>query len=153
PLSLHVQEPKVLTHLIRAPNHVKNSFDCPSVLKNRNLVSRGPSPSIMQRYINSARPGEVRPLLQQRSDLPRCALFKVATHLFKGRSVPSSKEGNRPFFHILPFIHTFEAAGEGKKSNPHPALRATFSPREKDSRRRFRLLFVDHPGRETLQEL
>ena len=70
----------------------------------------------MQRYLKLGAAGEVKQLLQQRSDLPRCALFKLARHLFKGRSVPSSKEGNRPLSHILPFIYTFEAAGEGKRS-------------------------------------
>src|SRR5262249_14407795 len=65
--------------------------------------------SQMQRYLKLGAAGEVKQLLQQRSDLPRCAPFKVARHLFKGRSVPSSKEGNRPLSHILPFIHTFFA--------------------------------------------
>src|SRR5215470_15208121 len=74
--------------------------------------------SQMQRYLKLGAAGELKQLLQQRSDLPRCALFKVSRHLFKGRSVPSSKEGNRLLSHILPFIHTFEAAGEGKKDQP-----------------------------------
>src|SRR5262244_4144766 len=56
--------------------------------------------SQMQRYLKLGAAGEVKQLLQQRSDLPRCALFKVARHLFKGRCVPSSKEGNRPLFNF-----------------------------------------------------
>src|SRR5262249_29616158 len=86
--------------------------------------------SQMQRYLKLGAAGEVKQLLQQRSDLPRCALFKVARHLFKGRSVPSSKEGNRPLSHILPFIHTFEAAGESKTST----LIRPFGPRYKKGR-------------------
>src|SRR5262249_35236629 len=66
--------------------------------------------SEMQRYLKLGAAGEVKQLLQQRSDLPSCAPFKVARHLFKGRSVPSSKEGTRPLSHIFPFIHTFFAA-------------------------------------------
>src|SRR5262249_22804560 len=77
--------------------------------------------SQMQRYLKLGAAGEVKQLLQQRSDLPRCALFKVARHLFKGLSVPSSKEGNRPLSHILPFIHTFFTApspgGRGTSQN------------------------------------
>src|SRR5262245_38924818 len=63
--------------------------------------------SEMQRYLKLGAAGEVKPPLQQHSDLPRCALFKVARHLFRRRSVPSSKEGNKPLSHILPFVHTF----------------------------------------------
>jgi len=37
--------------------------------------------------------GEVKPLLQQVSDLPRPADFKVALHLLDQRGAPSSKEG------------------------------------------------------------
>jgi len=37
---------------------------------------------------------EVKPLLQQVSDLPRRAESKVAWHLLDRRSAPSSKEGN-----------------------------------------------------------
>src|SRR5215831_515968 len=60
--------------------------------------------SQMQRYLKLGAAGEVKQLLQQRSDLPRSALFKVARHLFKGRSVPSLKEGNYP---CPTFLHSY----------------------------------------------
>ena len=47
----------------------------------------------LARYLKFDAAGEVKLLLKQDSDLPRCALFKVARHLFVGRSDPSSKEG------------------------------------------------------------
>jgi hypothetical protein len=47
--------------------------------------------------------GEVEALLQQDSDLPRCALTKVACHFLEGRIDPSSKEGKSA---RLEFIHT-----------------------------------------------
>src|SRR5262245_61773944 len=68
--------------------------------------------------LNSARPGRSNNCCNSVLTSPRCALFKVARHLFKGLSVPSSKEGNRPLSHILPFIHTFFTA-------PSPGLRGT----------------------------
>src|SRR5262249_32233479 len=40
---------------------------------------------------------EVKPILQPASVLPGCADSKIAWHLFYRGSVPSSKEGIRPF--------------------------------------------------------
>jgi hypothetical protein len=49
----------------------------------------------MQRYLKKiGAAGEVKPLLQHVSDLPRRAESKVAWHLLDRRSAPSSKEGN-----------------------------------------------------------
>jgi hypothetical protein len=47
----------------------------------------------MPRYLKIGAAGEVKPLLQRWSDLPRRADFKVARHLLDRRSAPSSKEG------------------------------------------------------------
>jgi len=49
----------------------------------------------MQRYLKKiGAAGEVKPLLQHVSDLPRRAESKVSWHLLDRRSAPSSKEGN-----------------------------------------------------------
>src|SRR5215831_14482515 len=71
-----------------------------------------------QRYLKLGAAGEVKPLLQQRSDLPRCALFKVARHLLKGRSVPSSKEGNRP---SSTFFHSFTRSKRRVRARDRPS--------------------------------
>src|SRR5215510_6154002 len=47
--------------------------------------------------LDSARPGRSNAYYKKTSDLPRCALIKVARHLFVGRSAPSSKEGKQLF--------------------------------------------------------
>ena len=57
----------------------------------------------MNGYLEFGAAGEVKLLLQQGSDLPRCALFKVARHLFKGRQAPFLEEGKKTLFNILAF--------------------------------------------------
>src|SRR5215831_5133869 len=59
---------------------------------------------VMSRYLKVGAAGEVKRPCNKVSDLPRCALIKVARHLFIGRNVPSSKEGKTGRFL---FIHTF----------------------------------------------
>jgi hypothetical protein len=47
----------------------------------------------MERYLRLGTTGEVKRLLQEVSDLPLCAVIKVAFHLLEQRKDPSSKEG------------------------------------------------------------
>src|SRR5262245_5823433 len=61
---------------------------------------------MMRRYVKLGAAEEVKPLWQLSSDLPRGALIKVASHLFKGRRDSSSKEGFGPCQQFQ-FIHTF----------------------------------------------
>jgi hypothetical protein len=45
--------------------------------------------------------GEVKQLLKQASDLPRCAVSKVTFHFLERRTAPSSKEGIKTLLRIL----------------------------------------------------
>src|SRR5262249_8662333 len=58
----------------------------------------------MSRYLKVGAAGEVKRPCNKVSDLPRCALIKVARHLLIGRNDPSSEEGTTRRFQ---FIHTF----------------------------------------------
>src|SRR5262249_41921075 len=100
--------------------------------------------------LDSARPGalaqarqraasrEVKALLQEGSDLPRCALNKVARHLFKGRSDPSWKEGIKHvsrFFAIPQVVspsnfhttHFVISRASSRNRNDHSSVQHDFS--------------------------
>jgi hypothetical protein len=52
--------------------------------------------SKMPRYLNIGAVGEVKPMLQEGSDLPRCALFKVARHFVYRAQRPLLEGGKTP---------------------------------------------------------
>jgi len=56
--------------------------------------------------LDSARPGEVKRLLQKGSDLPRCALYKVARHFVYRAQRPLLEGGDNTWFQ---FFHAFLA--------------------------------------------
>ena len=55
----------------------------------------------MERYLRFGEAGEVKLLLQQAFDLPRCAHFKGNVPFFVGRSDPSFEEGIVPVLTLL----------------------------------------------------
>jgi hypothetical protein len=60
-------------------------------------------------------------MLQEGSDLPRCALFRERDILFIGRSAPSSKKGKTPGSDSFTFFLAGRAAQRfNNKSNVSP---------------------------------
>src|SRR5262245_58343806 len=74
----------------------------------------------------SARPGRSNQSCSKVSDLPRCALFKVALHLFVGRSDPFSKEGNAAFKPLNSFTCSMSTGFRKQRNSggPRPPLQS-----------------------------
>ena len=70
--------------------------------------------SKMPRYLNIGAVGEVKPMLQEGSDLPRCALFKVARHFVYRAQRPLLEGGENTWFR---FIHFFLAGRAAQRFN------------------------------------